>query len=55
MTIKDGFKLGLGFIFAQIVVSAVVVALSLPVLYVIGATVKDKVTSTILGLPSDGK
>lgn len=48
MTIKDGFKLGLGIFLAQVVVGLFITALTLPILYFIGSTVKDAGTAALL-------
>jgi hypothetical protein len=49
MTIKDGFRFGLGLILAQILLGIAVVSLSIPTLYLVGEAVKTKVTETMLG------
>lgn len=41
MTIRDGFKLGLGLALAQFVIALTLLVVSIPVLYVIGSQVKD--------------
>lgn len=48
MTIKDGFKLGLGFLLAQLLVGGIVLALSFGTLATIGAFVKEKAISAVL-------
>lgn len=50
--IKDGFKLGIGFLLAQLVLGVIVFALSLSGLYLIGSSVKDKAVSVLLNTPS---
>ncbi len=54
MTVKDGFKLGIGIFLAQLFLGIVALAISLPVLYVVGSTVKDKATGYLLGAPTQG-
>lgn len=55
MTIKDGFKFGVGLILAQLVLGIVALALTIPTLYLIGTTVKEKATSYMLGLPTESE
>lgn len=48
MTVRDGFKLGVGLILAQFVAGVLVFALSIPVLYFVGSSLKDKAVQALL-------
>lgn len=48
MTIKDGFKFGIGLILAQLVLGILTLTLSLTVLYLIGSNVKAKAAEVLL-------
>jgi hypothetical protein len=53
MTIKDGFKFGIGLILAQFLLAVLTLALALPTLYLIGSTVKEKVVSSLLSTATE--
>jgi len=48
MTIKDGFKLGIGLALAQLFIIVLVTVLSIPILYVVGTTVKTAVINSLI-------
>jgi hypothetical protein len=55
MTIKDGFKFGVGLILAQLLLAILTLALALPTLYLIGSTVKQKVVESLLNTATESE